>query len=249
LPGLWLRSEEIYALLTMRQLIGGLSPGLLSAQLEPLLLKMHLLLDGEQVFMEAFEKRIRIHRLNARGVESTHFIPVASAVLKRKRLIITHHNKMRNETVTRTISPQRLTHYRENWYVDAWCHLRNELRSFGLSALREVQSSETAALEVPDDELGKVLDAGYGIFSGRQVQWAELVFSIERARWVSLETWHAEQESWFDEAGRYHLRFPYSDPREVSMDILRHVPEVTIVAPDALRSSVLALLDDALKRI
>lgn len=86
--------------------------------------------------------------------------------------------------------------------VDAWCHLRNELRSFGQGSLRAVVLGDDIAGEVSDAELGKVLDPGYGIFPGKDVQWAELVFSSERVRWVSQETWHAEQESWVDEAGR-----------------------------------------------
>ena len=249
LPGLWFNSSEIHALLTMRQLLSSLGPGLLTAQVEPLLARMRLLLGGQDVSIAAFEKRIRIQRLNARAYEPEHFMPVATAVMQRKRLLIEHHNKFRNETIRREISPQRLTHYRENWYVDAWCHLRNELRSFGLSALREVHLTDDCATEVSEQDLGAVLDSGYGIFSGKDLEWAELVFSSERARWVSQETWHPEQRSWVDDDGNYHLRFPYSDPREVSMDILRHVPEVRIVSPASLRERVVDLLNKALERI
>ncbi|MYN45903.1 WYL domain-containing protein [Pseudoduganella sp. FT93W] len=249
LPGLWFNPAEIYALLTMRQLLSSLGPGLLTAQVEPLLARMRLLMGEEGVSIDVFEQRIRILRLNARTCEPEHFMPVATAVMNRKRLLISHHNRFRDETLQREISPQRLTHYRENWYVDAWCHLRNEIRSFGLSAMCSVTITEDSAVEVSAAELGAVLDSGYGIFGGREIQWAELVFSRERARWVSQETWHDRQESWFDDEDCYHLRFPYSDPREVSMDILRHVPEVSVVSPSSLRETVTDLLHAALKRI
>jgi predicted DNA-binding transcriptional regulator YafY len=249
LPGLWFSSAEIHALLTMRQLLHSLGPGLLTAQVEPLLARLRLLVDGENVSIHAFEQRIHFQKINARPYVPEHFMPVATAVIQRKRLLIKHHNKLRNEVVMREISPQRLTHYRENWYVDSWCHLRNEIRSFGLSSLREVALLERACNELSETEIAAVLDAGYGIFSGKDVQWAELIFTPERARWVSQEMWHSEQESRFDELGNYHLRFPYSDPREVSMDILRHVPEVRIVAPAALRARVKALLHQAIEQI
>jgi predicted DNA-binding transcriptional regulator YafY len=249
LPGLWFSATEIVALLTMRQLLDSLGPGLLSAQTEPFVSRMRQILKQENLPVAAFEKRIRIRRNGAHLWEPEHFMPVASAVLQRRRLDIIHHSRFRNETLSRQISPQRLTHYRENWYLDAFCHLRNELRSFSLSALREVSTSELDAVEVAPEELAAVLDSGYGIFSGRAPEWAELVFSSERARWVSQEMWHAEQESWFDSYGRYHLRFPFSDPREVSMDVLRHVPEVRVVSPVSLRERVTALLEDALRQM
>lgn len=249
LPGLWFNAAEIHALLTMRQLLHNLGPGLLTAQLEPLLDRMRLLLDGDNVSMASFEERIHFHRVSARSYIPAHFRPVTTALVQRRRLLIAHHNKFRDEMLMREISPQRLTHYRENWYVDAWCHLREELRSFSLSSVHEVSTLDTAAREVPAAELAAVLDAGYGIFSGKEVEWAELVFSPERARWVSQEVWHPQQEGRFDDSGRYHLRFPYSDPREVTMDILRHVPEVCIVGPEALRARVKSLLSRAIENI
>ena len=38
-------------------------------------------------------------------------------------------------TAERTVSPQRLTHYRDNWYLDAWDHEREALRSFALDRI------------------------------------------------------------------------------------------------------------------
>jgi len=249
LPGLWFNASEIHALLTMQQLLGSLGPGLLTPHVEPLLARLRMLLERENIPLEAIEKRIRIQRQHARAYEPQHFPPIATAVLQRKRLLIDHYNKLRDETLTREISPQRLNYYRENWYLDAWCHLRNGLRSFALDSLVGVTLLNAAARAVPEKELGATLDGGYGIFSGKSVQWAELAFSSERARWVSKEQWHPQQESRVAADGRYHLRLPYSDPRELCMEILKHVPEVTVVAPAALKEQVQELLRQGLAKI
>ncbi|NKB15852.1 MAG: WYL domain-containing protein, partial [Sphingomonadales bacterium] len=82
----------------------------------------------------------------------------------------------------REISPQRLVHYRENWYCDAWCHLRQDVRSFAVDAIQSAQLLDQKAKSVPDRELDEVLAAGYGIFSGRKTVWAKLRFTPERAR-------------------------------------------------------------------
>jgi len=249
LPGLWFNATEIHALLTMQQLLTSLGPGLLTPHVEPLLVRLRTLLDQENTPLDAFEKRIRILRLNARTYEPEHFQPIATAVLQRRQINIIHYNKSRNDTVPRDVSPQRLTYYRENWYLDAWCHLRNELRSFGLDAVRGVTILKEKAKNVPDKELHAALDAGYGIFSGKSLEWAELVFSPERARWVSQETWHPQQVGRLADDGSYHLRIPYSDPRELAMEILRHVPEVKVVSPASLRRRVVTQLEAALQKI
>ena len=83
-----------------------------------------------------------------------------------------------------------------------------------------------------------MLGAGYGIFAVRDVQWATLRFSAERARWVAAETWHPKQRGRFEPDGTYVLELPYADPRELAMDILRHVPEVEVLGPPALRAMV-----------
>jgi len=238
LPGLWFSAAEIHALLTMQHLLENLGPGLLEHHVEPLVTRLKMLLDSADMPMAAVEKRIRILRATARSYEPEHFSPIASAVLQRKKLMIGYYSRDRDEALERTVSPQRLTHYRDNWYLDAWCHLRNGLRSFSLDAVRKVVLLDEAAQEIADEELDAVLGAGYGIFAGKQVQFAELRFSPERARWVSRESWHPHQEARFDETGCYFLKVPYSDDRELMMDILKHGSQVEVLQPDQLRKRV-----------
>ena len=54
------------------------------------------------------------------------------ALVQRKRLKIRYHGRGRDEESERVVSPQRLTQHRNSWYLDAWCHLRDGLRSFAL---------------------------------------------------------------------------------------------------------------------
>lgn len=246
LPGLWFSASEIHALLTMQALLASLGPGLITPHVEPLLVRLRMLLDRESMPADSVMRRIRIQRSAARTYEPQHFTPLATATLQRRRAHIEHYNRDRNEVVSREISPQRLNYYRENWYVDAYCHVRNQLRIFALDAIRNVVLSETPALEIPDTQIRAALDGGYGIFSGLHIEWAELVFTPERARWVSKETWHPEQASWFDEAGGYHLKIPFSSTTELVMDILRYVPEVRVVEPEYLREQLKSYLEKAL---
>jgi predicted DNA-binding transcriptional regulator YafY len=138
----------------------------------------------------------------------------------------------------REISPQRLVHYRDNWYLDAWCHLRNDLRSFAVDAIREAVIKEAPAREVRDADLDEYLGSGYGIFAGRDVEWATLKFTPEAARWVSAQNWHPKQRSRVEKDGSYVLELPYAEDRELVMEILKYGADVEVLEPAALRERV-----------
>jgi len=238
LPGLWFNATEIRALLTMQHLLVDLQPGFLEPHVKPLLARLRTLLGSGEHSADEIERRIRILHLGARAVQMPHFEQVASAVLDRKRLDIVYRSRGADQTTSREISPQRLVHYRENWYLDAWCHLRNDLRSFAVDAIQRARPVDKAAKTVPDAELDEILAGGYGIFSGRASAWAKLRFSAERARWVGAEQWHPQQKGRFEKDGSYVLELPYADSRELVMDILRHGSEVEVLEPAELRREV-----------
>jgi len=246
LPGIWFSADEIYALLTMQQLLSELQPGLLSPHIQPIVERLHHLIDGPQLASDEIKKRIRLVRVNARKIKLTAFEPISSAVLRRRQIRIQYFNRSRAQTDDRTLSPQRLVYYRDNWYLEAWCHLRHDMRSFSVDAISQVEILEQTARETPEAELAAKFSVGYGIFSGADLTWATLQFSSEKARWISKETWHPQQQSHFDDSGNYILKIPYSDDRELVMDILRHVPEVTVLEPVGLRERVIEQLESGL---
>lgn len=243
LPGLWLSAEEIHALLTMQHLLAGLDTGgLLGPHIAPLMTRLTGLINKGTHAPADLARRIRVQTVGARPLHLPHFQAVGSALLRRQRLLIDYHGRGRDAAIEREVSPQRLIHYRDNWYLDAWCHLRGALRSFSADAIRRVEVLDRAAIDVPDGELDDVLGSGYGIFAGRDVQWARLRFTPQRARWVAAERWHLQQRGEFDDSGHYVLDLPYADPRELVMDILRHVPEVEVLAPQGLADLVMEKL-------
>ena len=245
LPGLWFSPSEAQALLTLEHLIEGLEPTLLGPHLQPLKARLTALLSSGDHAVDEVRRRIRVIPFGTRRHEPQHFSLVASAVLGRRRLKIGYFNRTRNETTDREVSPQRLVHYRANWYLDAWCHLRNDIRSFAVDAIRAAEPVDTRAKDVPEARLDEVLASGYGIFSGDKVQWAVLRFTPERARYVSQEEWHPRQRAKWLADGSYQLEVPYSSEKELVMDILRHGAEVEVVGPGTLRQDVARRLAEA----
>ncbi len=196
LPGLWFSLAEIHALPTMQQLLAERDAGgILATHIAPLMERLNVLL-GPEVNLDAAELHQRVHiiRLAQRSVQPRHFEQVATE---------------------RASSPLRLVHYRDDWYLEACCHLRSAVG--------------------PD----------YGIFSGGALRWARLRFSPERARWVAQERWHPQQSGKFESADSYLLRQPYTDHRELIMDILKHGTHCEVLGPPSLPQ----VIGDEVKRL
>jgi predicted DNA-binding transcriptional regulator YafY len=246
LPGLWFSSAEIHALLTMQHLLANLDPGgILTPHVLPLMARLNALLGTADNTAEEIRRRVLVVGVGQRQLKLDHFERVGSALLRRKRLQITYLSKGKGEVTEREVSPHRLVHYRENWYLDAWCHLRNELRNFAVDSIQHVELLGKPAREFSKRSVDVVLGPGYGIFTGSKVQWAKLAFTPERARWVASEQWHPKQKGGFDETGRYLLNLPYADHRELIMDILKYGADIEVLAPDSLRELVREELERA----
>jgi predicted DNA-binding transcriptional regulator YafY len=248
---LWFKPSEVLALLTLQHLIAEVQPSaLLHQHIQPLEKRLQSILEKEGL-AESFNhqrKRIRIIGLGHRAIPLKSFEVVGMALFDRKRLNIRYQARGTAQSSERTVSPQRLVHYRSNWLLDAWCHKRNELRSFSLDNISQPRIEATPAIDVAEDELDLMLGSGYGIFSGKEVQWATLRFTPERARWVAFEQWHPAQKGEWDCHGHWLLQIPYTDDRELVMDILRHMPEVEVLAPTALRRQVVERVQKGLER-
>lgn len=197
---------------------------------------------------EEVQRRIRIQTVGAREFHLDHFQAVGSALLRRKRLVIRYHARGTDELTEREISPQRLNHYRDNWYLDAWCHLRDGLRAFSVDAIQHAEILDMRAKDVADKRLDEVLGSGYGVFSGDRITWAVLRFTSERARWVASERWHRNQTGKYLEDGSYELHVPYADDRELIMDIMKYGSDCEVVEPEALKARVEAEFESGLAR-
>lgn len=246
LPGLWLSSEELHALLAAQALFGRTSANILSSALAPLQTRIEKLLEEQSGGKQWPVERVRILAHKARKMDEHAFRLVASAVLERKQIEFEYRARSTDERTRRHVSPQRITHYRGNWYLDAWDHDRDGLRSFSVDRMSQVKVLDKPTQDVDEQQLSKHLADGYGIFSGEAKGMAVIRFNAKSARWVADEHWHSRQEGRMLPDGRYELKVPYSNGRELLMDVMQYGADAEIVEPVALREQAKTLLKLAL---
>ena len=238
LPGMWFNETEIHALLSMESLLESIQPGLLAPHIAPLKQRLNSLLSQGNNIPDEIRRRVLLLSATPRHLRLDHFETCSTATLSRQRIKLLHHDRHDDTVNQREVSPQRIVRYKENWYLDTWCHQREAIRTFSIDALRGAEILDRPAIEVSEEELNAVLASGYGIYAGAEVSWATLRFTPWQGRWTSNEIWHPEQRSHYDAEGRYVLEVPYSATTELIMDVLKYGPEVEVLAPDSLRQEV-----------
>jgi predicted DNA-binding transcriptional regulator YafY len=183
--------------------------------------------------------RIRVLRNRVRPVAENHFGVLVEALLKRRRLQARYFGRSRLDSTPRLLSPQRLVLYRSNWYLDAFDHGRDGLRTLAVERLDDIEiKTGEPALSLSAEALNEALAGGYGIFSGAAEHWAHVRFTGLAAEYAAEQHWHHEQRLWCELDRSLHLELPYSQPHELLQDILFWGAEAEILAPTSLRQAI-----------
>ena len=102
---------------------------------QPLLDKLHGMLGASESESRELMRRVKIAAPARRPVPPRWFEVTGSALLKRQRIDLLYFTRKRQTESRREVSPQRLIHYRNTWYLDAWCHASEGLRRNGSAPL------------------------------------------------------------------------------------------------------------------
>lgn len=238
LPGLWLTAEEINGLAIMLELVSKLEASWMGDDLELVTKAIEHLLTSRKIQLEQFRSKVSYLPKRKFVSESRVFQTISAALMKGRCLQIEYCD-YRGRVSRRIISPIKLVHYDENWYLDAWCHLRSELRSFLVARIGQACSDDTQLQNISNEELQNHFSGSYGIFSGRAKHQARLRFSGTAAREAASFQWHPQQQcKWV--ANDYLLEIPYNDDRELVRTLLGFGADVEILAPTALRNRLLS---------
>lgn len=238
IQGLWFHTKELQALLIIRQMLEQVQPGLLSEHLQKLATQIDKTLSVISKNSNYFVNRITIIPIAHSYVASDIFLPLCHATLENLEIKITYQD-IHGTFSERTLSPQRLIYYKNNWYLDAWCHLREALRTFWVAGIKEISATSFAGKCLQEAVLSEYFASSYGIFSGTPSETVHLRFTGRAAmRMRSGIQWHPGQRQKNNEDGSVELWFPYSDDRELIMDIMRYGQEAQVLYPDSLKSTL-----------
>jgi len=255
LPSHLFTTQEINALLLIDQIINNLEPGFLENDTQALkehLAKIRLKFSGDESQDDVHSaNRIRMINIGKRQGSMKFLSLVTQAVLQGKQISIRYGGRSGEKSkiermtddLTRTLSPQRLTHYRDNWYLDAWCHSQDALRTFAVERISKLEILKAPRKTLSHETLNAHYAETFGIFGGEVKGIVKLKFTPHRSQWVAEEIWHKNQKGNWLEDGSYQLEIPYGSDIELIGDILKYGDQVEVIGPMELRSRIKEQID------
>lgn len=240
LPGLRLQSDEIEALLMASHLLEDIQSGLLKEPLSRLLDNISNLLKEHGI---KDKRNIQIIYALFRKADPQIFSSVFAALQDNKRIEIEYQARSTNQTSQRLVSPLKLTNYKNAWYLDSWCHLRDGIRSFALEQIKQSVTTSQECQSVDKEVMKHHFSGSYGIFSGEHKYTARLKVDKHVASWVAKEQWHSKQNISTLKDGSLFLEVPYNNDIELIMDILRYGENITVLSPEILRTKMKSVID------
>ncbi len=248
LPGFWLRTDELAALLGLSHWLDILASGVLAEHLAPIHTRMEEILQARGINPSIWKERIRLLPMHHRPHNPDILMAASHAVLLRKRTCFLYSGVKDTGSRKRDVSPQTLVRYRDNWYLDGFDHVTGKLRAFALSRMHDFEVQQKPAREISRTDLDGHFADAYGIFSGRGKRKAILVFEGLAAKLAGEERWHPKQKTRILPGGGFQLEFPCGNVLELARDVMRYANEVTVVEPEDLRLEVEAMVRKASER-
>ena len=157
--------------------------------------------------------------------------------LKNKVCLAIEYLNTKNESKERRIEPFNLINYAGNWYIIAWDHLRQGLRTFHASRIKKLSVTNEPFLDHGkniDAEVDKFIQSGYGIFLGEKTRTVKIKFTGKAAQIVRTQTWHPSQKRIQNENGEVELSFEAANLTEVLSKVLSFGSSAAPLAPEEL---------------
>ena len=150
------------------------------------------------------------------------------------------YSSLKDEISERKIEPRKLINYNNTWYVIAYDHRREDVRTFHLS---RILSARTTGEPMTHDI--QISDSGYGIYLTGSLAEYRIRFTGNAARIVSTQVWSSDQKMEYPGDGSLLLTVKSSSIEELVPAVLSFGDEAEPVSPksfvDSYKAKVRAL--------
>ncbi len=195
LPVLSLAEGEVIALFLAERLLQEYAGTPYAGMLAQLFDKITMTLsDTIKVDLGHLDQVYSVSHKQPASDDTTLFHTLANAVRRRRQLQLTYWTATRNEVCTRRVDPYHLVSVEGDWYLIAFCHLREDIRMFVPGRIRKVKETGKTFERPTDFRIGDYLDHSFKAFRGAgKPQQVRLRFTPELARFIREKQWHHSQ--------------------------------------------------------
>ncbi|MCJ7602452.1 MAG: WYL domain-containing protein [Desulfobulbaceae bacterium] len=163
---------------------------------------------------------------------------VFTALRTLQSLIISYAKPGEIDLAARTIDPYHVVIYQGEWYVIAFCHSRQGIRTFALSRINKAQLTEHCFTVPPDFDFHKTTRDRFGVQWSDEKYDVRIWFSPMAAPYILERRWHEGQELHENSDKSIIMSFTASHLLEVKRWVLSWGGMARILAPEILVNEI-----------
>ncbi|HKI72251.1 MAG TPA: WYL domain-containing protein, partial [Verrucomicrobiae bacterium] len=176
------------------------------------------------------------------------FDALSKATARHRQLLLTYRKPGRKETEPRLVDPYHLANINGEWFLFAYCHLRNDIRTFVPSRIQEAELTGKTFIRPQKFSLEKRLRDTFGVVTGQGEFEVVIRFDELVSDYIREKRWHPSQQLIELEDGGVELRLKLSSLAEIQRWILSWGGQACALAPAELVESLKAAARMILER-
>ncbi len=189
--------------------------------------------------LEHIAHSLSYHPTNIVNVDLAIMDQLHEAVRNHHQLDLVYYSASSNRTEQRTVDPYHLASIAGDWYLIAFCHLRNATLTFAAQRIRKLQIRDDTFIPDPAFDISKYLGDGFrGMRGTGEPQTVRLRFTPQAARYVREKQWHPTQKIHEHADGSLTLLFRVNHLLEVKRWVLSFGADCEVERPKELRAEI-----------
>jgi predicted DNA-binding transcriptional regulator YafY len=166
------------------------------------------------------------------------FDTLAKATTARRQLELTYRKPGQRQAEQRVVDPYHLANINGEWFLFAFDHLRDDLRTFVPTRIKAIRPTGRTFERRKRFSLDERLRGSFGVQSGQGEHDVVIRFHERVADYIREKKWHESQQLGELKGGGVELRLRLSSFAEVGRWILSWGGDAVVVRPAELAQSV-----------
>ncbi len=166
------------------------------------------------------------------------FDQLSRAAAERRQIELSYRKPGQSKAEARLVDPYHLANINGEWYLFAYDHAREDIRTFAPTRIQSVKATGRTFPRPERFSLEQRLQNSFGVYSGKGAYHVVIRFAPRVADYVREKKWHESQELRELKAGGVELSLKLSSLPEIERWILSWGGDATVIKPLELRESI-----------
>jgi len=194
--------------------------------------------EAVSIHLSDWEQTVSFRTSAQPVVNAENFELLAKAAAERQQLELAYRKPGQQKTESRIVDPYHLANINGEWFLFAYDHLRNDIRTFAPSRVQSVKLTGKQFTRPEKFSLEKRLRDSFGVHSGQGEFKVVIRFDEFAADYIREKRWHASQKIKELPKGGLELHLTLSSLGEVERWVLGWGGHAKVLQPRELLTSV-----------